>query len=61
MVTAKGELAIYKRIIRDIDFPNQNWKLSQQNKEYYWALSEGCNWFLHTLIENLMPTEDRNT
>ena len=57
----KGELAIYKRIIRDIDFPNQNWKLSQQNKEYYWALSEGCNWFLHTLIENLMPTKDRNT
>ena len=42
----KGELAKYKRIIRDIDFPNQNWKLTQQNKEFYWALSEGCNWFL---------------
>ena len=49
----KGELALYKRIIREIDFPNQNWKLTQQNKEYYWALSSGCHWFLDTLLENL--------
>jgi len=49
----KGELALYKRIIREIDFPNDKWKLTQQNKEYYWALSSGCSWFLDTLLEKL--------
>ena len=42
----KGELAIYKRAIRDIDFPNKSWTAIQKNKEYYWALAEGCHWLL---------------
>ena len=31
----KGELAIYKRVIRDIDFANNNWTILQKNKEYF--------------------------
>ena len=49
----KGELALYKRIIREIDSPNQSWKLAQQNKQYYWALAEGCHWLLNTINEKL--------
>jgi hypothetical protein len=49
----KGEIAVYKRLIRDIDATNKNWALIQKNKEYYWALSEGCHWFLNTLIKKL--------
>jgi len=47
----KAELAIYRRIVRDIDFANNNWTALQKNKEYYWALSEGCNWLLSTIEE----------
>ena len=49
----KGELVVYQRIIRDIDFPNKNWKAIQGNKEYFWALSEGCHWLLETLEKHL--------
>lgn len=45
----KGELVVYQRIMRDIDFPNKNWKAIQANKEYFWALSEGCHWLLGML------------
>ena len=59
----KGELVVYQRIIRDIDFPNKNWKAIQGNKEYFWALSEGCHWLLETLEKHLsrqdgIPTGD---
>ena len=49
----KGELVVYQRIIRDIDFPNQNWKAIQRNKEYFWALSEGCHWLLETIDKHV--------
>ena len=42
----KGELVNYRRVIRDIEFPNQNWAAIQRNKEYFWSLSEGCHWLL---------------
>jgi hypothetical protein len=45
----KSELVVYQRILRDIDFPNKNWKAIQGNKEYFWALTEGCHWLLETL------------
>ena len=45
----KSELVVYQRIIRDIDFPNKNWSAVQGNKEYFWALIEGCHWLLETL------------
>ena len=49
----KGELVVYQRIIRDIDFPNKNWKAVQGNKEYFWALTEGCHWLLETLDKHV--------
>ena len=52
----KGELAVYKRIVRDIDFPNQNWALLQKNKEYFWALAEGCLWLLENLNLNIFSS-----
>ena len=45
----KGELAIYKRIIRDIDFSKPELKLSQQNKVLLGLI--GRMWFLHTLLK----------
>ena len=45
----KSELVNYRRIIREIDYPSKTWAASQRNKEYFWALSEGCNWLLNTL------------
>ena len=59
----KGELVVYQRIIRDIDFPNKNWKAIQGNKEYFWALSEGCHWLLEILEKHVsrqdgIPTGD---
>ena len=44
----KGELVAYKRKIRDIVSQNQSWQTVQRNKEYFWAISEGANWFLDT-------------
>ncbi|MDG1324392.1 MAG: hypothetical protein P8P49_01405, partial [Opitutales bacterium] len=49
----KGELAIYQRVIRDISFSNKNWTAIQKNKEYYWALSEGCHWLLSLMDEKI--------
>lgn len=49
----KSELARYKRIIRDINFPNKNWTAIQKNKEYFWALAEGCHWLLSTLDQKV--------
>ena len=42
----KSELVQYRRVIRDIEFPNQNWTAIQRNKEYFWSLTEGCHWLL---------------
>ena len=49
----KGELVAYQRALRDIDFPSKNWTAVQGNREYFWALSEGCHWLLETLNENI--------
>jgi len=56
----KSELVVYQRILRDIDFPNKNWKAAQGNKEYFWALSEGCHWLL-TTMENYLQGEPEST
>jgi hypothetical protein len=45
----KSELITYKRNIRDIDSSNKTWAAIQRNKEYFWALSEGCHWLLNEL------------
>ena len=45
----KSELITYKRKIRDIDSSNKTWTAIQRNKEYFWALSEGCHWLLNEL------------
>ncbi len=57
----KAELAIYKRVIRDIDFANNNWSILQKNKEYFWALSEGCHWLLNLINEKLNTSEETIT
>jgi len=49
----KAELAVYKRIIRDINHLNPNWSAIQKNKEYFWALSEGCYWLLNLMDEKI--------
>ena len=49
----KRELVIYQRLLREIVFKNKTWESVQKNKEYFWALSEGCRWLLHTL-DNLI-------
>jgi hypothetical protein len=49
----KSELALYRRISREISFPNENWTAVQKNKEYFWAISEGAHWFLD-MIETKM-------
>jgi hypothetical protein len=51
----KRELAYYKRIVREIEFPNKKWTALQKNKEYYWAIAEGCHWLLNTLESKLEP------
>ncbi len=51
----KAELVNYRRIIREIDFPSKTWAASQRNKEYFWALSEGCHWLLNALESYLEP------
>ena len=48
----KSELAVYKRLSREIDYPNEAWSALQKNKEYFWALSEGANWFMQLLRDN---------
>ena len=54
----KGELIAYKRVIRDIKSENKTWDAIQRNKEYFWALSEGCHWLLNELkTQNLILTE----
>ena len=56
----KSELVNYRRIIREIDYPSKTWAASQRNKEYFWALSEGCNWLLNTLDKYIeRPTGSR--
>jgi len=42
----KAEIVSYRRKIRDIENPNENWAVVQRNKEYFWALAEGCHWLL---------------
>ena len=53
----KEQLVIYQRILRDIDFPNRNWSAIQGNKEYFWAVSEGCHWLLETLDKYVKSSE----
>ena len=53
----KEELVVYQRILRDIQYPNKNWSAIQGNKEYFWALSEGCHWLLETLDKHIPPVE----
>ena len=48
-------IANYRRMVREIDFPNKKWAAVQRNKEYFWALSEGCHWLLGAL-EDHFPT-----
>ena len=57
----KAELAVYKRIVRDIDSPNQNWALVQKNKEYFWALAEGSHWLLDLLNEKIFNVSSEPT
>ena len=47
----KAELIAFKRLARDIDFPNKSWAAIQRNKEYFWALTEGCHWLLNKIEE----------
>ena len=54
----KSELARYKRIIRDIDGSNKNWVTSQKNKEFFWALAEGCHWLLGLLDEKIFDSQE---
>ena len=49
----KAELAVYKRVVRDIDSPNKSWALVHKNKEYFWALTEGCHWLLDLLNQKI--------
>jgi hypothetical protein len=56
----KGELVNYRRKIRDIDYANRTWTSIQRNKEYFWALVEGCYWFLN-LVEQNIPSSMPNS
>lgn len=53
----KGELVQYRRRIRDLKFPNETWTALSRNKEYYWALAEGCHWLLH-LMDRRIPAPE---
>lgn len=55
----KRELVIYQRILREIVFKNKTWESIQKNKEYYWALCEGCLWLLSAL-DRLTPRADKS-
>lgn len=55
----KRELVIYQRILREIVFKNKTWESIQKNKEYFWALCEGCHWLLSKLDE-LIPETDKS-
>ena len=57
----KAELAKYKRIARDIDGDNKNWVTIQKNKEFFWALAEGCHWLLNLLDEKIFASQDDTT
>ena len=57
----KGELIAYKRIIRDINSNNKNWDAVQKNKEYFWAISEGCHWLLSELESKSFIDQDKPT
>lgn len=54
----KSELAVYKRISREINHPSASWTALQKNKEYFWALSEGAHWFIQMLDDYLIETEE---
>ena len=53
----KGEVVQYRRIARDIDLPNKNWAAVQRNKEYFWAISEGCHWLLQEMDKRIFRKE----
>ena len=47
----KVELVSYKKKIKVIEGPNEQWVMLQRNKEYYWSLVEGCSWLLGHLLK----------
>ena len=51
----------YRRIIRDINYESKNWSSIQRNKEYFWALSEGCHWLLNLMDENFSSVSPDST
>ena len=53
----KGEVVQYRRLARDIDYPNKNWAALQRNKEYFWAISEGCQWLLEEMDQRIYHGE----
>ena len=53
----KGELVNYRRATKKISGPNETWNSLMRNKEYYWALAEGCHWLL-PLLEKHLSKED---
>ena len=55
----KGELVNYRRMIKDISYPNEAWTNLTRNKEYYWALAEGCNWLI-PLMDKYFPSQADN-
>ena len=54
----KAEIVKYRRVIRDIDHPNKNWAVVQRNKEYFWALAEGCHWLLSEMNKHAALSKD---
>ncbi len=54
----KRELVIYQRLLREIVFKNKTWESVQKNKEYFWALSEGCHWLINTLDDLIYNTTE---
>ena len=54
----KRELVIYQRLLREIVFKNKTWESVQKNKEYFWALSEGCHWLLNTLDDLIYKSNE---
>ena len=56
----KGELVNYRRRIRDISGPSENWVNLCRNKEYYWALAEGSNWLI-SIMDKYLPVVEASS
>ena len=53
----KPELVNYRRKIRGISDTNEAWANLCRNKEYYWALAEGCNWLIPLMHKYLYDSK----